>query len=202
MMKKKKIGISIIILISMIMLGSGNVKAALQSNPNTHMTKEDSLTETLQSDLTPNTSNGIDVHQMRTTEYGAMAILAASGYGNPSNAKVITTTTGNNTGVMLSTGEYEWTSGIATTNTLSGVNARYYDLYTTNGNSAKPGDALGSKTVANPGCAGWHQAYSSGWIGSTHGFVRGGSGGLFSFDYYGPDYDVLGRAVAVCGAGL
>lgn len=221
MMKKKKIGISIIILISMIMLGSGNVKAALQSNPNTHMTKEDTLTnwvgnirkmeaadgamgltETLQSDLTPNTSNGIDVHQMRTTEYGAMAILAASGYGNPSNAKVITTTTGNNTGVMLPTGEYEWTSGIATTDTLSGVNARYYDLYTTNGNSAKPGDALGSKTVANPGCAGWHQASYSTWIGSYDGFGRGGSYGLFSFGESNPGNDHLGRAVAVCGAGL
>jgi len=32
---------------------------------------------------------------MKNTEYGAMAILSASGFGNPANTKTIETTTGN-----------------------------------------------------------------------------------------------------------
>ncbi len=224
----KKIGISIIMLISIIIIGSGSVKAALQANPNTHMKKTDTLTnwvpnirkmeaadgamglsETIKSDLTSNTSNGIDVHQMRTTEYGAMAILAASGYGNPSNDKVIASTTGNNTGVMLATSDYEWTAGVESSGTLSGVNSRYYDSYTEDINSAKPGDALGSKTTTNPGCIGWRGS-SSRWGNSSSAFLRGGSNGMFSFYYSESGTNFVspksvshyGRAVVVCGDGL
>ena len=50
------------------------------------------LAETLNADLTSKESNNMDVHMMRSTEYGAIAILSASGYGNPSNAQAITTT--------------------------------------------------------------------------------------------------------------
>ncbi len=221
-MKNKKIGITLILLITLIFLWSGNVKAALQANPSTHTKKTDYLTnwvpnirkmeatdgamglsETLKSDLTSNTSNGIDVHCMRTTEYGAMAILSASGYGNPSNEKSPTSTTGNNTGVMLPTSSYEWTAGIGAANLLSGVNSRYYDLYTSDRNSAKAGDALGSATATNPGCAGWHSATSSNWVSSSYGFFRGGSVGMFGFVYDNPSLSsYVGRAVAVCGAGL
>lgn len=183
-MKTKKIGIILILVTMIVILTGGNVKAALQANPNTHMKKKNSLVnwatsirqmeasdgamglgETIGSDLTSNGSNEIDVHLMRSTEYGAMAILAASGYGNPSNEKIKTTTTGNNTGVILSTGDYEWTSGVQyVSNVGQGVNERYYDLYTESNTSAKPGDALGTKDTTNPGCAGWHTASPSKWI--------------------------------------
>ena len=229
-MKTKKIFLTIILMtMIMILLSGGISQAALQANPNTHSKKTLNLSswisqirqmeaadgamglaETIGSDLTATSeSNGIDVHCMRTTEYGAMAILSASGYGNPSNATAITTTTGNDTGVMIDTTNWEWTAGIVNASSagLGSVNSRYYDLYTiSNANSAKAGDALGSSSATNPGCAGWHVAGSSTWItDARYGFVRG-SGGIFSFaldDASGSNGGIrLGRAVAVCGAGL
>ena len=227
-MKIKKIGITIILMAMMLMLSGGGVKAVLQANPNTHGVKTLKLSswisqvrqmeaaggamglnETIGADLTSSESNGIDVHLIKTTEYGAMAILSASEYGNESNAQSMTTTTGNNTGVMLN-GQWEWTAGSAGAGIPSGADARYYDLYTTSSDSAKAGDALGSATTTNPGCQGWHRASDHNWLYSTSasGFVRG-SGGVFSF--HGNSYSVddgnvnnsgLGRAVVVCGAGL
>ena len=206
-MKTKKIILTaILIAITLILSGEG-VQAALQANPNTQSKKTDTLAnwvknvrkmeeadgamglgETIDSTtlLATSNSNGIDVHCVKTTEYGAMAILSASGYGNPSNERVITTTTGNNTGVILNTSNHEWTSGIRSVSGagLTGVNARYYDLYTSSSDSAKRGDALGSETAANPGCAGWHSASDSIWLSNaSDGFLRGG-GGIFSFSSY------------------
>lgn len=223
-MKTKKIILTAILMIVMLIL-SGGVQAALQANPNTQYKKQDTLAswvknvrkmenangamglaETIDSStlLATSSSNGIDVHCVKTTEYGAMAILSASGYGNPSNEQRITTTTGNNTGVILSTSYIEWTSGVANVETLglTGVDARYYDLYTDTINSAKRGDALGSATVANPGCAGWHSASSSEWrYGADTGRVRG-NGGIFSFNAKGQTNKSFARSVVVCGSGL
>lgn len=157
------------------------------------------LSETIETDLTPSTSNGVDVHFMRATEYGAIAILSASAYGNPSNEQAITTTTGNNTGIILDTTKWELTAGRG--GNIAGANARYYDLYTSSNSSAKPGDALGDETTANPGCAGWHLASSSTWIGTINGFVRG-KDGIFSFANTTNNGNNYARAVAVCGTGL
>ncbi len=224
MKKKTKVKFLVLatMLISMTAVPAGQVKAALQANPNTHYKKIDSatnwirgfremettggtmgLSETLNSDLTASsTSNGIDVHMMRTTEYGAIAILSASGYGNPSNEQAITSTTGNETGVMLNTSYYEWTAG-GGSSFISGVNKKYLDIYTTSNTSAKVGDALGTATTPNPGCAGWHSASYSDWlIGNGYGFVRG-NGGIFTFvgnDVASNTY--YSRGVVVCGAGL
>ncbi len=122
-MKRKQ---KIILWITMILIVgfTSKTQAALQANTGTQYTKTGTpgnwmtwfrqmeqagqamgLSETLNSDLTSTTSNGIDVHMMRSTEYGAMAILSMSGYGNSSNAQVITTTSGNNTGVILNTND-------------------------------------------------------------------------------------------------
>ena len=208
-----------IMLVTMTLMPVGQVKAALQANPNTQYTKQDSATnwisnfrkmetaggamglnETISTDLTSSSgSNGIDVHMMKTTEYGAIAILSASGYGNPSNAQAITSTTGNETGVMLNTNNWEWTAGGLQGSIFSGVNSRYFDTYTSSQASARVGDALGSSTTTNPGAAGWHKASGSSWVDSSYPyFVRGG-GGIFSF-YYGNG--LYGRGVVVCGAGL
>lgn len=109
------------------------------------------------------------MHLMKTTEYGAMAILSASGYGNPSNDKAITSTTGNETGVMINTSYWEWTAGgYKSAPVFSGKNARYYDSYEASNTSAKVGDALGTKDTTNPGCAGWHQASYSLWVRSGY----------------------------------
>ena len=210
-----------IMLVTMTLMPIGQVKAALQANPNTQYTKKDSATnwisnfrkmetaggamglnETLNTDLTSSSgSNGIDVHMMRTTEYGAIAILSASGYGNPSNAQAITSTTGNETGVMLNTNNWEWTAGGLQGSIFSGVNSRYFDTYTGNQSSARAGDALGSSTTPNTGTAGWHSASYSNWVYSSYSYFERGSEGIFSFGgsssggYYG-------RGVVVCGAGL
>ena len=210
-----------IMLVTMTLMPVGQVKAALQANPNTQYNKADSATnwmtgfrqmetaggamglnETLNTDLTSSSgSNGIDVHMMKTTEYGAIAILSASGYGNPSNAKAITSTTGNETGIILNTNNWEWTAGGLQGSIFSGVNRRYFDTYTGNNTSARAGDALGSSTTPNPGAAGWHQASYSGWVYGSYPYFLRGDGGVFSF---GGNYSnhYYGRGVVVCGAGL
>ena len=210
-----------IMLVTMTLMPVGQVKAALQANPNTQYTKQDSATnwisnfrkmeiaggamglnETLNTDLTSSSgSNGIDVHMMRTTEYGAIAILSASGYGNPSNAQAITSTTGNETGIILNTNNWEWTAGGLQGSIFKGVNSRYFDTYTDNQSSARVGDALGSSTTTNPGAERWHSASYSDWVNSSSPYIIRGSGGIFSF-YRNNGYGYYGRGVVVCGAGL
>ena len=211
-----------IMLVTMTLMPVGQVKAALQANPNTQYTKKDSATnwisnfrkmetaggamglnETLKGDLTSESSNGIDVHMMRTTEYGAIAILSASGYGNPSNAKAITSTTGNETGVMVNTNQWEWNAGGLQGSIFKGVNSRYFDTYTDNQSSGRVGDALGSSTTTNPGAVGWHSASYSNWVNGSYPYFARGYRGIFSFDngYYASS-NGYGRGVVVCGAGL
>ena len=219
---KQKMLAFILVVAFAILMPFSSVKASLQANPNTHNTKGDyatnwmsnirsmeksgeamGLSETLNSDLTASSdSNGIDVHMMKSTEYGAIAILSASGYGNPKKLQesTIKTTTGNKTGVYFSGANYEWVAGGGAGNPVSGMNARYYDKYGEDRSTAKAGDALGNYNSANPGCVGWHSASNSDWTGSR--CFRRGYGGLFSFSY-GNRYDSnFGRGVAVCGAGL
>lgn len=235
MEKKLKFSVTLIILVGCILvLMGGKSQATLQSNPNTQYKQTNVLTywvpeirkmedingpmglsEQRNEDLTSTveTNNNIDVHCMLATEYGAIAILSASGYGNPSNAQAITTTTGNNTGMILSTNYREWVSGVQSTEAFGQADARYYNLYT-DAASAKIGDALGSRTTVNPGCIGWHSASDSTWVGGGSGknsFMRG-LGGIFSFNGHteggastvGNIYRgwVYARGVAVCGAGL
>ena len=210
-----------IMLVTMTLMPVGQVKAALQANPNTQYTKKDSATnwisnfrkmetaggamglkETLNTDLTSSSgSNGIDVHMMRTTEYGAIAILSASGYGNPSNAQAITSTTGNETGIILNTNNKEWTAGGLQGSIFSGVNNRYFDTYTSNQASARAGDALGSSTTTNPGAERWHSATKANWVDSVDRYFVRSYGGIFSFNSYSTN-DYYGRGVVVCGAGL
>ena len=211
-----------IILVILIGIAKPNEVAALQANPNTHYKKieraenwmicfremEESgnamgLSETLKEDLTPEKSNNIDVHMMRSTEYGAIAILSASGYGNPSNEQAITSTTGNNTGVMLNTSNWEWVAGTCTS---FSADERYYDKYDKSRDSARKGDALGNATTTNQGAAGWHGA-ATGWLCDECPYFKRGSGGIFSTYIYGThDWtganSNFGRGVAVCGTGL
>ena len=223
MRKKTKLKLlALIIMLSMVgCLPVGNVKAASQANPNTHYKKVNTignwminirnmekegeamgLSEELNTDYTSKSSNGIDVHMMKSTEYGAIAILSASGYGNAKKLQDSTekTTTGNKTGVYFSGANWEFVAGGGASNPVANMNSRYYNQYGSTIATAKVGDALGDKNVTNKGCQGWHAASDSGWAGSY--YFKRGSGGLFSFNDYGSYDSYYGRGVAVCGAGL
>lgn len=152
------------------------------------------------SQLATTASNGIDVHMMKSTEYGTVAILSASGFGNSSNNKTIDTTTGNKTGVYMQTVNYELVAG-AISNTTgmmpSKLAHRYVNTYTDKTSTAKPGDALNLA---------WHNA-STTWLGTNYSaFYRGG--GLGVFGYFGSDGtgskggSWTTRAVVVCGQGF
>ena len=222
--KCEKIFIIVVITGAILMLNKGISQAALQANATTHANPPSKkgavwieeirkmetlgqtmgLDETLNTDLSPKTSNNIDVHMIRTTEYGAIAILSASGFGNPKKLSEVTekTSTGNVTGVYMGT-RWDWTAGVMSATTV-GKNARYYDLYNSTNASAKVGDALGTADTPNKGCAGWHGTTNTGWLyAADRGFGRGGSG-VFSFHggYFWASYYCCGRGVAVVGTGL
>ncbi len=134
--KKALLAISVIAIISMIFVPNMS-KAALQANPTTHkspVTKYGAtwikqirqmettgqtmgLDETLNGLEATSEENGIDVHMMLPTEYGAVAILSASGYGNPGKLKDEAdlqkrTTTGNATGVYFTGNRWEISASV------------------------------------------------------------------------------------------
>lgn len=226
---RKTFIILIMTLLSMIIL-VGESNASLQANPNTHYKKKDyfvnwirnirymeksgeamGLSETFNEDLTSQSeSNNIDVHFIKSTEYGAVAILSASGYGNPQTLQesTIKTTTGNKTGVYFSATNWENVAGGIRGHGMETCNIRYYDAYESSSKVIiRVGDALGNATVSNPGCAGWHGASYAQWVDSNNvAFLRGGAG-LFSFARVGRNGGAEGsglyaRGVAVCGKGL
>lgn len=128
-------------------------------------------------------SNNVDVHMQKNTEYGALIILSASSYGNPSKINDGQTTTGNSTGVVMKINK-EWVSagtGITKSNVWKNAVGRYKNTYTTK-YVAKRGDAI----------LNWHGSSSSEWIATTNisGLVRSYSGSVFS--YYGFDYNYNG----------
>lgn len=227
-----------ILAIGILLLTSAKSQAVLQSNPNTNYKTTKPLvytsstggtegwltairkTETNgsmglavgsinESTLAGPTNNNIDVHCIKTTEYGAMAILSASAYGNPSNEKAITTTTGNNTGIIVNTNNWEWTASITGGKSYlchsESVQDKYILEYIRDpAGYNKPGDALTD-------CKQWHSASSAVWLDSGDAFVRG-NGGIFSYsrfcNYYNGD-DVhkgrvyhFARSTIVCGEGL
>ena len=229
----KRLNKKILIIVSMSLLIMtmfiGNSKASLQGNANTHYKKIDvianwilnirnmekpgeamGLNEILNTDLTPESeSNNIDVHLMRSTEYGAIAILSASGYGNPQTLQEseIKTTTGNKTGMYFSGYSFEYVSGGLEGQAPVGAHSRYYDSYTGSIESARIGDALGNAITINPGCVSWHSATNNEWVSGLPYFIRG-NGGLFAYSinrdhlHIGDGGVYWARGIAVCGQGL
>lgn len=224
---KKVLITTALVTVGVLAIGGNTSKAALQANPTTHSSGKTAtgaswiqsiremeksgqtmgLNETIGTNLVAtSSSNNIDVHMMRTTEYGAMAILSASGFGWSGKLAdaPVKSTTGNVTGVYVMGTRWEWTAGVCSAATV-GKDARYYDLYKINDQtSAKVGDVLGLDTyTTNPGCSGWHGASVRNWLNSaSYGFIRG-SGGMFSFgnNTWTSDNN-YGRGVAVVGTGL
>lgn len=214
---------------AMVLNGTTSSKAVLQSNGNTGATYNLSdwminvrkmeelggamgLSETLNSNLTSSSSsNGIDVHMQKNTEYGALAILSASSYGNPNKVNDGETTTGNATGVMMKL-NMEWVVAA-----LSYCNAyyfgravnRYKNVYNQE-YSPKIGDTI-SET------RGWHSSGAQDWMGGDYlentGVLRAYKGSIFSFYSSGwvandggrdanIGYGHTGRAVIVQGEGI
>ncbi len=152
-------------------------------------------------------SNNLDIHMQKSTEYGAMAILSASSYGNPNKIEANGTTTGNKSGIYMPINK-EWVSGGKITNSkvYQYASPRYKVLYTANDEStAKVGDA----TVETKG---WHGSGSSEWFNDDYnsGLVRSHSGSIFSYYGNGNNNNNDGnytktwssRTVVVVGSGL
>ena len=220
-MKQKKIFMIMILVISIALIPGENY-AALQANSKTHgkgknmpetwITSIRSMEEKNQAmgleEIIDNStlkaksnSNDIDVHMIKSTEYGAVAILSASGYGNPEwiHQSEIKTTTGNKTGVYFN-GDYEYVAGGIENKVFLGIDMKYYDAYTTNESSAKVGDALGEL-----GCKKWHNANAAIWITSEGSFFNRGYGSIFRYSWSSYTNNSPARqthAVAVCGEGF
>ena len=225
MKRAKLILITLVIMLATILLSTIEVNATLQANGKTsktattdawisqfrNMEKQGEgmgLSETINADLTAKSaSNNIDVHMAKSTEFGAMLILTASAYGNPSNEPDISTSTGIATGVSFC---YSNENVAATTNVsfLNSFNRKYWDGYSGNLEYVHRGDALGTKTASNPGCHGWHGSKGSRELSEK--ILRGGrKQGIFTvYPYQQDDQGAYARSssysrgVAVCGEGL
>lgn len=199
-----------------------NTYAALQSNTSTHYKDKKhptdfmseirqmeapnnamGLKEEFNSDLTTKDgtpSNNIDVHMMKNTEYGAIAILAVSGYGNPNTmeSSTIKSTTGNVTGVYYTTANTakytynEFVAGGYSPYIFPGINKRYYEDYS--GRTVKKGDALDLH---------WQGTSHAEWVNTDSQYFARNYYGYFGFDHFKKDSDpAFSRGVAVCGEGL
>lgn len=221
-MRKSIRKIMLLLVLSILILSSKQAaQAVLQSNGSTSSTKNVDewmlqirqmespggalgLTETVNpTGLNSTTgSNNLDIHMEKNTEYGAMAILSASSYGNPNIIPDGGTTTGNKTGVYMKLNK-EWVAAgtISSSTTYRQAASKYKDLYTSS-YVAKAGDAI-SET------RGWHGSGSSNWIynNSDRSIPRACYGSIFSYDgsSAGNSYFTLAwssRAVVVVGSGL
>lgn len=198
--------------------------AALQSNGGTPATRNlndwllqirqmQEIGGTLGRTDTINTTNltsgatDLDIHMEKNTEYGAMAILSASAYGNPNKINDGETTTGNSTGIVININN-EWVSAGSTdtgSSILQNALDRYKNIYETYQYLAKSGDAIEETS-------GWHNAINGGdWLMGRYGcgLVRAYSGSIFSYHNNGsystiPNTPTLhySRACIVVGTGL
>ena len=147
-------------------------------------------------------SNNIDVHMIKNTEWGAVAMLMDSAYGSKQSGNSSTaTTTGNKSGVYEFFSGYEYVAGMWNKkNDYNGYiyyadDTKYWNKYTEEAN--KVGDA--TKETPN-----WKGASNANFVSSSYPvFARGGSG-AFSF-YFGrflgsAGSDYGSRAAVVCGS--
>lgn len=227
---RKKVASVGIFLICMIILLSGQVQANVQSRPNatslTGRTASDFFALIRQMETSgqsmglnasvdstgkeTSSSNNIDVHMIKNTEYGGAAMLSASSYGAAPTGSSNATTTGNEYGIyQMAAGNWEYVAGmLENTNNSYVTNIKnaskcYWNYYTNPSNSYSdysgyvPGDATKET-------AGWKSAGFSNFVNSGDPVFIRGYNGLFSFSSSGGNggSDCSSRAAAVCGAGL
>lgn len=207
-------------------------RAALQANGGTPATKQMRtwLLETRKMEATGGTlglmdtingttllstaekSNNLDIHMELNTEFGAMAILSASAYGNQKKINDGDTTTGNKSGVLIKINK-EWVSSFCSTTGLDlgkSADGRYKNVYKYEASGVgKIGDATAETK-------GWHGTTTYSWLGGNYSneastFLRAYQGSIFS--YYGQSNPAQGtgthynyyypsRAVICVGTGL
>lgn len=201
---------------AMVLLGTNSSKAVLQSNGNDGATYNLNdwmmnvrkmeelggamgLGETINDNLTSSgASNNIDVHMQKNTEYGALAILSASSYGNPNKINSGETTTGNATGVVMKL-NMEWVAAAVSnslaTNFTNALN-RYKNTYIDNTYQYRNGDAItetngwhGSSSSVWISCSSWHYGYNETRFLNRAGLLRSYSGSIFSYNAYVGYYD-------------
>ena len=156
--------------------------------------------------------NGIDVHMALATEWGGVAILAVSDYGNfNTNSTVsdagtnVAATTGNITGVFqMADDRAEYVAGLLKnssnndTSVIYSADSRYRNEYTTTASEYHKGDAI---------------YQTEGWYNSNdHAYVTSGEPLFCRYKYQlfgfrrtsGWWYDGVGgcRAVVTCGENL
>lgn len=223
-MKLKKVISSIGIGLATYIMLTGTVHANVQSRPdNTRLTNKSAgqfftlirkmettdgpmgLSATIDdSGNETSSSNNIDAHMIKNTEWGAAVMLMDSAYGlKISGSSSTATTTGNASGVYQMFSGYEYVAGIYSTSTsttsewstIKNAPAKYWNDYQS-GNSI-----TGDATKETPKWGGGSQAYFV--SANLPVFSRGDSGAFFYNNYYGYAYSYIGsRAVVVCGAGL
>lgn len=192
---KQKLRITIILILFIFMSSKySQVNAALQANGNTGKTDSVSnwlinvrkmetaggtlgLQDTINgTNLTSSAgkSNNLDIHMEKNTEYGAMAILSASAYGNQNKIKTGETTTGNKSGVVMhfELGEIVSAGGLSATWAFNNASSKYKNKYYNN--QGKIGDAMDETK-------GWHGG-NWGWFGEDRSaMVRNYKSSIFSF---------------------
>lgn len=223
-MKLKKVISSIGIGLAIYIMLTGTVHANVQSRPdNTRLTYKKAgefftlirkmettdgpmgLSATIDdSGNETSSSNNIDAHMIKNTEWGAAVMLMDSAYGSKtSGADITATTTGNASGVYQMFAGEEYVAGIYSTSTnntsywstIKNAPAKYWNDYQS-GNSI-----TGDATKETPR-----------WKGTRYDVFVSASNPVFKRDNYGAfgynNYNGVGsngygsRAVVVCGAGF
>lgn len=222
-MKSKKYLMIIVLVVAILLLGANSSHAVLQSNGTKNTTFYDwpdwmlrirqmeslggtlGLTETINTTtlLPTSESNNLDIHMEKNTEYGAIAILSASSYGNPNKINDGQTTTGNKTGIVMDvTNNY----GLYTASVGDGklyareINTKYYNDYK-NG-KFKIGDAVRETN-------GWHGSVGgNNMLYSNYCYVRACRDALSIFSVNdtiinsGSTGYYTARAIMICGEGI
>ena len=218
-MKTKKMLIILFGILILIMCINSNSYARVQSNDESPIASKSipqwmqqirqmeqlggglGLEETINGQLLSNNGvNNLDCHMQKNTEYGGLAILSASSYGNPEKITNGQTTTGNASGVVMNING-EWTSAgtISWNSVYTNAQKRYKNIYNMN-YAAKAGDAI-TET------AGWHGSTNNTWLSWKNvwnganidqnancyaGLVRAYSGSIFSYYGYAADITFVG----------
>lgn len=153
-------------------------------------------------------SNNIDVHMIKNTEWGTAAMLAASSYGNAPygwfDDKIYDSTTQNESGIMeMAIGGNEIVAGFYTGSysMLSKMESKYINVYQSS--NAKESYFYGDATYETTG---WKGALKSNFVSNDYKqFYRSGTG-IFSVDVLytkgSQGENFKGRAAIVCGQGF
>lgn len=129
-------------------------------------------TDTINTTNLASNATDLDIHMEKNTEYGAMAILSASAYGNPSKINDGETTTGNSTGIVINLNR-EWVAAIQNTWGDDALK-RYKNLFVDSTYTERIGDAMFETK-------GWHGGSKSYGPYNVSGILRSYSGSIFSY---------------------